>query len=159
MKHSPLKRRRQQIVRYFLQRLYPKTYPDEQVNRVIARINQCTSTRQLFKLQHTEAYIRDERLDIAFHQKFQELNPGSKLRPYRRRQLFQPLFSCERELYITLIKSLAHDLVQKEPVSLELYQCICACSTRQQLADVVHDSFFSIAPLVDFIEIRYQVLS
>jgi hypothetical protein len=156
--YSPRQQRRKQIICYFLQRLYPKAYPEEQITRVIRRINQCSCHYQLLKVLISEDYVRDERLDLAFHQKLQELRPGNKPMPYKRRQALEPLLSCERALYITLIKSLGQSVVGKEPASLELYNYICTCTTKLQLADVIHTSPLSIIQPIDSIEKRYQAL-
>ena len=156
--YSPKQKRQRQIISHYLELLYPKNYPDEQIDAVISRINKCTCYRQLLELFLSPEFVKDDRLYAAFYQKLQELKPSSRLLSYKVEAVRTPLRSWQRACYIQRIKYLLPYPVRNPYLSRELFTSIQQCNTREALAAFVHTIVLTKEAEIDAIEKRYKQL-
>jgi hypothetical protein len=155
--YCPRQQRQQEIICHYLQKLYPRTYPDEHINGVIQRLNACTTYKQLLCVLMSKDFLKDKRLYNAFNQKLQELRPGKRLLQYQDISKDAQL-PGERELYISIIKSLLPFKTKKEAITGAFLDSLRKCTSREQLADLVHSLELTKNQELDTIEKRYQEL-
>ncbi|MGN6399072.1 MAG: hypothetical protein ACTHMD_01380 [Flavisolibacter sp.] len=152
--------RAQERIRSNLKLLYPRINSKEVTEMVLSKINNCTTSSELYTLLFRKNFEYDLQLQEAFSKKFIEIKgyPNALFFAPPKQSHMRQLTIEERKGFITIIKALIPGMKKKERISVELQEAIAECSTAQQLTDLLYSMEINKEAEIDAFEIRYNQL-